>query len=71
MGLTVDDIMGGGDAKFDAACEKLRQRFPFGAWRVKNGKYTGKELTQNDDNTEITISQSQSAADIQLINIAT
>ncbi|CAK0794430.1 unnamed protein product, partial [Prorocentrum cordatum] len=58
MGLTVDDIVGGGDVLFDAACQKLRERFPFGAWRHKSGKYTGKGLQQNEDNTEITISQS-------------
>ncbi|CAK0848184.1 unnamed protein product, partial [Prorocentrum cordatum] len=71
MGLTVDDIAGGGDQKFDEACRKLRHKFPFGAWRLKKGKYTGKELDQNDDNTEITISQCQSSANIQLIDIAT
>ncbi|CAK0820984.1 unnamed protein product, partial [Prorocentrum cordatum] len=71
MGLTVDDIVGGGDVLFDTACQKLRGRFPFGAWRHKSGKYTGKELQQNEDNTEITISQSFSSSSIQLINIAT
>ncbi|CAK0909173.1 unnamed protein product, partial [Prorocentrum cordatum] len=54
MGLTVDDIVGGGDQKFD-----------------EKGKYTGKELDHNDDNTEITISQCQSSANIQQIDIAT
>ncbi|CAK0875279.1 unnamed protein product, partial [Prorocentrum cordatum] len=61
MGLTVDDIVGGGDVLFDTACQKLRE----------SGKYTGKELQQNEDNTEITISQSFSLSSIQLINIAT
>ncbi|CAK0841699.1 unnamed protein product [Prorocentrum cordatum] len=71
MGLTVDDIVGGGDVLFDAACQKLRERFPFRAWRHNSGKYTGKELQQNEDNTEITISPSFSSSSIQLINIAT
>eukprot|EP00959_Pyramimonas_sp_CCMP1952_P085052 1778321-Pyramimonas_sp.AAC.1 len=71
MGLTVDDIVGGGDVLFDAACQQLRDRFPFGAWRHKSGKHTGKELQQNEDNTEITISQSFGSSSIQLINIAT
>ena len=46
LGLTVDDIIGGGDDGFNARCDELRKRFPFGKWESRGGRYAGRDLTQ-------------------------
>eukprot|EP00975_Prorocentrum_lima_P004265 925607-Prorocentrum_lima.AAC.1 len=49
LGLSVDDLIGGGDSEFHACCSLLRARFPFGKWRVRSGRYCGKDLCQGAD----------------------
>ena len=46
LGLTVDDIIGGGSGGFSARCAELRARFRFGKWETRGGRYAGRDLTQ-------------------------
>ena len=48
IGLSVDDIIGGGGPKFQEAIVKLRLRFPFGKWKTGAGRYCGKNLQQRE-----------------------
>ena len=56
MMIHVDDVAcGGTDAWQKAVMEPLRQKFPFGSWQLRKGKYCGRQLEQMGDGS-ITIS---------------
>ena len=52
----MDDLLGGGTAATQACLARLRQKLPFGEFRMKTIKYTGAEIRQMDDNS-IEVSQ--------------
>ena len=49
VGVAVDDIAGGGDAVWELAISKLKQRFTFGHWEVGKGKFCSREVVQAAD----------------------
>ena len=49
LGLSVDDIVGGGDDQFLAKMKMLRSKFKFGQWHEGSGRYCGKDLIQHPD----------------------
>eukprot|EP00971_Amphidinium_carterae_P349782 6491220-Amphidinium_carterae.1 len=50
VGLTVDDVLGGGTEKFHkSVIEVLGQRFPFGKVKWKGGRFTGRDVQQQED----------------------
>ena len=49
LGVHVDDGLGGGDAKFEKAVQKLRERFSFGSYDEGEFTFTGIRFRQWDD----------------------
>ena len=47
--MSVDDFIGGGTEFFHSKCILLRERFPFGKWELKSGRYCGKDIEQKGD----------------------
>jgi hypothetical protein len=56
LGVSVDDVLGGGTSYFQQKCEILKKRFPFGKWKMRRGRYCGKDMVQHDD-FSITVEQ--------------
>ena len=49
VGIHVDDGIGGGDEKFQAALERIRKRFKFGSFEKRDFTFTGIRFRQWDD----------------------
>ena len=49
IGVSVDDIGGGGGEVWEQAISKLKQRFTFGHWEVVKGKFCSREVVQAAD----------------------
>jgi hypothetical protein len=49
LGVSVDDVIGGGDHIFQQKCKVLKERFLFGKWKLGSGRYRGKDVVQHDD----------------------
>ena len=69
LGITVDDICGGGSDKFvQQVLEPLQQRFSFGKICHGEGQFTGRYLKQLDDYS-VTIDQIEYAQNLMPIDI--
>ena len=58
IALATDDMIHGGEAPHWEAMENRRSRYKMGKYAVGNGKFTGKEIVQNEDGS-IRIHQAQ------------
>ena len=69
MGVHVDDTaLGGSGEQFQQAVEKLRSRFPYRKWRVKEGEFCGAWYKQQHDGS-IHMNMASFAEKIRSINI--
>ena len=69
MGVHVDDTaLGGSGAQFQQAVERLRSRFPYRKWRVKEGEFCGAWYKQQHDGS-IHMNMASFAEKIRSINI--
>ena len=69
LGVTVDDVAGGGGKAWQEAMQKLRTRFRFGKWEKRAGKFCGREVRQMDDGS-IEVGQPSYAKHIDFIPVA-
>jgi hypothetical protein len=70
LGLSVDDVIGGGRPQFQAACKKTPPGLPFGKWAEGRGRYCGKDLVQLSDGS-VSVSQLYFEKELQSIPIST
>eukprot|EP00971_Amphidinium_carterae_P173220 3434410-Amphidinium_carterae.2 len=69
FGVTVDDMVCGGTALFrSCVIDQLNKRFPFGKLCEGSGRFTGRDLSQDEDGN-ITISQVEYVKGLEPINI--
>ena len=68
IGMHVDDGIGGGDAVFRKAMDKLQKHLPFGSFKTRNFKFTGIDCEQLPDHS-IRCSQEEYVMKIPSIDI--
>ena len=59
LGVHVDDLIGGGNAKFQKAITWLKSELEFGAWEQTKFRFRGRELEQTTDKKAIRVSMGQ------------
>ena len=59
IGVHVDDLIGGGNAKFQKAIAWLKTELEFGAWEQTKFRFRGRELEQTSDKKAIRVSMGQ------------
>ena len=69
LGLHVDDcVCGGKGRRYQQARDLLKKRFPFRRWTLREGRFVGSFVKQNEDYS-ITISQTQYADGLRPLKI--
>ena len=66
LGGHVDDLLGGGNAKFQKAILWLRSELEFGAWGQMKFRFRGRELEQSPDKRFITVTMTQYVDSIEI-----
>ena len=69
LGVHVDDLIGGGDQKWQEAIRKLRTELEFGSWEQKKFTFRGRALEQSYDNKIIEIRMGQYLENLKPIGI--
>ena len=69
LGVHVDDLLGGGGARFRKAIEWMKRELEFGAWEQRKFRFRGRELEQAADNKNIRVSMAQFVDEMETIAV--
>ena len=69
LGVHVDDLIGGGDARWQQAVMKLRTSLEFGSWETSNFVFRGRHLQQSLDRSCIEITMKDYALGLKPITV--